>query len=270
MYDYVLGVNTMMRKWLTSVAIMFVVAAGVFSWGGRVAEAKVLWGNMELKKGTIGKVVVVKNTELYQWKQNKMNVVRILKKGQQYRVYSSKTVQGALFYGVGSGMYVQKTTNIQYVPLSAEQFTSLVKQALKGEYELVSGKERVSFVIEKQDGNELSGWYFYMDNDPLPVEGTVDGNVVTLRAYFDDRYDQILNSISYLQQYNVPQAEIEKVAEQLVNNDDYYMQFQFTIANDLEQFQGQFRFTDLLLDGRYDVTGTELSAPFSVQVKKID
>lgn len=259
-----------MKKWMAGFIMAFAVALSVFGWNGQTAEAKVLWGNLELKKGTIGKVIVAKNTELYQWKQNKLSVVRILKKGYQYRVYSTKNVQGVMFYGVGGGLYVKKTANVQYVPLSPQQFAMLVKQALKGEYELVSGKERVSFVIEKQDGNELTGWYFYDEKDPLPLEGTIDGNVVTLQAYFDDRYDQILNSISYLQQYNVPQAEIEEVAKQLVNNDDYYMQFQFTIANDPEQFQGQFRFTDLLLDGRYDVTGTGLSDPFSIQVKKLD
>ncbi|ANB60509.1 SLAP domain-containing protein [Anoxybacteroides amylolyticum] len=259
-----------MKKWMAGFIMAFAVALSVFGWNGQTTEAKVLWGNLELKKGTIGKIIIVRNTTLYQWKQNKMQAVRALKKGQQYRVYSTKTIEGALFYGVGSGLYVSKNANVQYVALSSQQFTALVKQALKGEYELVSGKEKVSFVIEKQEGNELTGWYFYDEKDPLPLEGTIDGNVVTLRAYFDDRYAQILNSVSYLQQYNVPQAEIEEVAKQLMNNDDYYMQFQFTIKNDPEQFAGQFRLPDLFIDDRYDVTGVVLSDPFSVQVKKLD
>ncbi|MCL6584996.1 MAG: SLAP domain-containing protein [Anoxybacillus sp.] len=258
-----------MKKWLIGFIMAFVMLS-TFGWQIDIAEAKVQWGNMELKKGMVGKVIIVKNTPLYQWKQNKMQVVRLLKKGQQYRVYSTKTIKGVLFYGVGSGLYVQKTANVRYTPLSAEQFSSLVKRALKGEYEIAIGQARVRFAIEKQDGNELKGVYFYNGNSLLPLEGTVDGNVVTLRVYFDDHYEQILHSVSYLQQYNVPQAEMEEVAKQLMNNDDYYMQVQFTIKNDPEQFDGQFRLPDLFIDDRYDVTGVVLSDPFSVQVKKLD
>ncbi|WP_051530000.1 SLAP domain-containing protein [Anoxybacteroides tepidamans] len=260
----------MIKKWLTCLVIAFIVAVGSFGQSGQTAEAKTLWGNLELKKGMIGKIVIVKDAPLYEWKQNKMNAVRTLKKGQQYRVYSSKIVQGSLFYSLGGGLYVKKAANVQYVPLSPEQFTLLIKQSLKGDYELVSGKEHVSFFIEKQRGNELSGWYFFTENDPLPVEGTIDGNVVTLRVYFDDYYDQILETISYLEQYKVPKSEIEDIAEQLVNNDDYYIQFQFTVANDPSNFKGELRFVGLLLDDRYDVVGTELGNPFPVQIEKLD
>jgi hypothetical protein len=270
MYYYCLGVNPMKKFFTLSVA--FVVAIVVFfNFNGHAAEAKVLWGKLELKKGMIGKIVVVKDTELYKWEQpNKLKVIRKLKKGQEYRVYSSKTIQGSLFYGIGGGAYVKKTANVQYVALSPQQFALLIKQALKGDYTISSGREKVPFVINQQKGNDISGWYFYDENDPLPLEGTIAGNVVTVRVYFDDHYNDILNSVSYLQKYKVPKAEIEEVAQQLMNNDDYYMEFQFTIANDPSQFKGQFRFPDLLLDNRYDVTGTELSEPFAIQVKKLD
>ncbi|KXG08423.1 hypothetical protein AT864_03119 [Anoxybacillus sp. P3H1B] len=260
----------MVKKGLTCVMTAITVIICFFSLSGQHTEAKVLWGGLELKKGTIGKVIVVKETPLYEYKQDRLTMLRTLKKGQQYRVYSSKKIQGTLFYSLGGNAYVRKSDHIQYVSLSAEQFALLVKQSLKGEYKLVSGNQQVTFFIETQKGNHLFGWYFYAEDDPLPLDGTIEGNVVTLRAYFDDRYDQILDSISYLEQYKVPKDELEDIGLQLVNNDDYYMQLQFTIANDPNSFNGQFRFVNLLLNGRYDVVDTELGDPFPIKVKKMD
>ncbi|GLH64205.1 SLAP domain-containing protein [Parageobacillus sp. G301] len=252
-------------------AILFFVAIFMFGTHGYDAKAAVRWEKLELKKGMIGKITVVNDTELYRWTApDKLTVIGKLKKGQEYRVYSSKTIKGSVFYGVGGGTYVKKTANIRYTPLSKEQFISLVKQALKGHYVIVDDGQYIPFVIEKQKGNRLFGWYLYNGEGSLPIEGELSGNVVTLRVYFEDDYTHILDSISYLQEYKVPKEEIEEIAEQLVNNDDYYMQFQFTIADSPTEFSGQFRFVDLYLDDRYDVVSTELGEPFAIQVKKLD
>src|SRR6478735_6207266 len=76
-----------------------------------VAEAKVVWGNQELVKGQIGRVTVLKNTNLYNIKNNKLVAARKVTKGQVFRVYSESSKFGGL-YGVSKGTYNQKFLNI--------------------------------------------------------------------------------------------------------------------------------------------------------------
>ncbi|HZG59599.1 MAG TPA: hypothetical protein VEY68_03805 [Anoxybacillus sp.] len=256
-----------MKTFFKFSTIFVMVFVFLFVGGGESAEAKVMWGKVELKKGMIGKITVVKDTDLYSLqKNNQLKVLRKLKKGQEYRVYSFKNIYGGL-YSVG-GAYVKKTASIKYEPLSKETFSLLIKRSLTGSYEIVSSDgERVQFLITYQKGNKLAGWYFYDPNEPLAMEGEVIGSQVVLRVYFDNNDEQILDSISYL---NIPKAELEEIAAQLVDNDDYYLEFHFTIADDPNEFAGQFIFVDLLLDDRYDVHGTVRTKPEAIQVKRID
>ncbi|MED3554287.1 hypothetical protein [Cytobacillus praedii] len=72
---------------------------------------KVMWGKTELLKGQLGKITVKQPTTL--WKQlgtGKLEKVRELKIGEEYRVYRYLEEQGGL-YGVGSGMFIQKDTS---------------------------------------------------------------------------------------------------------------------------------------------------------------
>jgi hypothetical protein len=259
-----------MNQFFKFSAIFVMLFVFLFAGGGESAEAKVMWGKIELKKGMIGKITVVKDTDLYSLtKNNQLKVIRQLKKGQEYRVYGFKNIYGGL-YSVG-GAYVKKTSSIKYEALSKETFSLLIKRSLTGSYEIVSsGGEHVRFMIAYQKGNKLAGWYFYDEEKPLAMEGEIIGNQAVLRVYFDDQYDLILDSISYLERYNIPKAKIEEIAEQLMNNDDYYMEFNFTIADDPNEFAGQFIFVDLLIDDRYDVRGTVRTEPETIQVKRID
>jgi hypothetical protein len=75
------------------------------------AEAKVIWGKIELKQGMIGKVTILKDTDLYRITGNKLYVVRKAKKGQEFGVYSYKKNFGGL-YGLGGGIYVKKSSSI--------------------------------------------------------------------------------------------------------------------------------------------------------------
>jgi hypothetical protein len=72
-------------------------------------KIKVMWGKAELKKGQIGRITVQKPINL--WKRDKdhrLQFVRILKPGEQYRVYRYDNRYGGQ-YSVGKGYYV---TNI--------------------------------------------------------------------------------------------------------------------------------------------------------------
>ncbi|WP_313892318.1 hypothetical protein [Psychrobacillus sp.] len=68
---------------------------------------KVMWGKTELWKGQLGKVTIKNPTTLLKEENGKYSEVRELKKGDQFRVYRFND-EGKGYYGVGSGMYVQK------------------------------------------------------------------------------------------------------------------------------------------------------------------
>ena len=74
------------------------------------AATKVMWGKTELKIGQIGKVTILEDTALVKIESNgSLTTVRMLKKGEEYRVYSYKGQNSGL-YGVGSGSFVAKNT----------------------------------------------------------------------------------------------------------------------------------------------------------------
>lgn len=123
------------------------VLALVFSFLSPVvdsAEAKVIWGKIELKQGIIGKVTVLKNTDLYRITNNKLYVVRKAKKGQEFGVYSYKKDFGGL-YGLGGGIYVKKSSSIKYETPSKAKLEQLKLVINEGFYtiynELQSYKE---------------------------------------------------------------------------------------------------------------------------------
>ncbi|MEH7288293.1 hypothetical protein COD13_22785 [Priestia megaterium] len=77
------------------------------------AEAKVMWGNQELVKGQIGRGTILKNTSLYNIKNNKLVAAKKVSKGQIYRVYSYSGKYGGI-YGVSKDLYAQKSSSIKY------------------------------------------------------------------------------------------------------------------------------------------------------------
>jgi len=76
---------------------------------------KVMWGKTELKIGQKGKITIVSATSLVKLESDgSLTVVRELKKGEEFRVYSYKNINNGL-YGLGGGSYVQKNnTKVKY------------------------------------------------------------------------------------------------------------------------------------------------------------
>lgn len=91
----------------------FIVIALLLSTGSvSAATQKVMWGKTELKKGQIGKVTILSNTKLVKLDNDgNLSVVRTLKKGEEYRVYSYKSNLDGL-YGVGGGNYIHKNISL--------------------------------------------------------------------------------------------------------------------------------------------------------------
>lgn len=79
------------------------------------AATTVMWGKTELKKGQIGKVMILKETPLYKIDSDgSLSELRKLAKGDEFRVYSYQAKNGGLF-GVGGGGFIQQNvTAVKY------------------------------------------------------------------------------------------------------------------------------------------------------------
>jgi streptogramin lyase len=71
---------------------------------------KIWWDGMELKKGQIGRLNIIKDTPLYKLDGDKRTFTRTLKKGEFYRIYAFKP--GML--SVGGGYYVNRDAKVTY------------------------------------------------------------------------------------------------------------------------------------------------------------
>ena len=68
------------------------------------ASAQVMWGKTELKVGQIGKITITKPINLWERDaNNKLKLKRVLKPGEEYRVYRYDNKHGGQ-YGFGGGM----------------------------------------------------------------------------------------------------------------------------------------------------------------------
>lgn len=116
-----------MKNKLLKLVLVAVFAIGFISYGSTNAEAavRVMWGKTELKLGQIGKITILKPTDLVKLESDdSLTTVRILKKGEEFRVYSYKSQHGGL-YGVGGGNYVKKDDRVKYETPSKNKLTQL-------------------------------------------------------------------------------------------------------------------------------------------------
>ncbi|MGN7403236.1 excalibur calcium-binding domain-containing protein [Cytobacillus praedii] len=97
------------KKILVSIFTVFLLIS--FS---SVASAKVMWGKTELKQGQIGKVTILTNVNATKINENTLTQDKRLKKGEEYRIYSYRVVTGIGYYGLGGGLFVQKSDFVKY------------------------------------------------------------------------------------------------------------------------------------------------------------
>ena len=110
-----------------TIAFLLLISALVANTQVTSADTRVMWGKTELKSGQIGKVTILSNKSLWKLeKDNSLTKVRDLKKGEEYRVYSYKSIHGGL-YGVGAGAYIKKETGVKYETPSKEKLNLLNK-----------------------------------------------------------------------------------------------------------------------------------------------
>jgi hypothetical protein len=106
------------------------------------ASAKVLWDGAELKKGQIGKLTVLKDTNLYKLDGT---VLRKLTPGEVYRIYTF--LPGKL--GLGAGYYVDRDTRIKYQTPSKEKLQALGVKIISNNYQGKMKYPQVSNLVSK-------------------------------------------------------------------------------------------------------------------------
>ncbi|EWG08989.1 SLAP domain-containing protein [Cytobacillus firmus] len=88
---------------------------------------KVRWGVAELKNNQIGRLTMLKNTPLLKETDGKFETARTLKKGEQYRIYGYKEINGKGYYAVGGGHFVETNPNLAKYETPAKNKLRLVK-----------------------------------------------------------------------------------------------------------------------------------------------
>ena len=73
-----------------------------------------MWGKTELKQGQIGKVTILTNVNAVSQKGNTLVQGKVLKKGEEFRVYSYRVFGDSGYYGLGGGLFVKKSDRVKY------------------------------------------------------------------------------------------------------------------------------------------------------------
>ncbi|AIE61473.1 hypothetical protein [Bacillus methanolicus] len=101
---------------------LFVVSAPINTTVNASTINQVKWGKMYLKKGMIGKLIILQNTNIYsKGKNGNLIVAARAKKGQEIGVYTFKNN----LYGVGGNRYIKKTSAVKYQTPSKQMLSKL-------------------------------------------------------------------------------------------------------------------------------------------------
>ncbi|MBS4190218.1 phosphodiester glycosidase family protein [Bacillus sp. FJAT-49705] len=98
----------MRKKWFINVVVIAALIFGLYSPAqAQASEPKVYWDGLLMVKGQVGKIKVIKPINLWKREGNKLVFTRVLKPGEQYRVYRYDNLYGGQ-YGLGGGYYITK------------------------------------------------------------------------------------------------------------------------------------------------------------------
>ena len=135
-------------------------------------STKIMWGKTELKQGQIGKITVLKHTDLLKYSKDKKSLekVRQLNPGEEYRVYSYKGDFNGL-YGVGGSSFVKKSNAIKYETPSKAKLRALKEMTTSSVTNLkpVFKQKELASLIESLDSFKSKSQIVYSDNENLAV-----------------------------------------------------------------------------------------------------
>lgn len=194
-----------MKKWVFSIPFVLMLVLGLNT-EAEAAEAPigVKWGNSILIKGQIGKVTILKDTDLVKEEKGKLTVIRKLKKGSEFRVYSYKDRDGGI-YGLGGGAFVKKTASVKYETPSQTKKNQIARLSMFQEGFLASAKKGImkGQPIAIGGYEDLYDVYDYYGMYPT-WEGYIDGGLgrqfgdgSNYIYYTGDEYDAELTAIDW-------------------------------------------------------------------------
>ena len=199
------------------VATAYISFSDTASASQHAPATKIMWGKTELKTGQIGKITVLQNTPLIKiGSDGKQQTVRMLKKGEEYRVYTYRSNFNGL-YGVGDGSYVNKDTKIKYETPSKRKlellsYKSLFEQAAKVKTETFSGNYTKEELLDLFDSHFTDHYTKqYMSN----IMWNKDINGV--RHYYIPGNDTIfshpmfIENINWMGNYTIEKYEVPSV-----------------------------------------------------------
>lgn len=117
-----------MKKIILSVLLLFLAFTTFFVKTEATMPTKIMWDNMELKTGQIGRVTMLKSGfTLSKYENGEFRPARVVKKGEVFRVYGIKVATYATHLDLGnnlwayhsslrsdgSNVYLQKTVNYE-------------------------------------------------------------------------------------------------------------------------------------------------------------
>ncbi|MBY0123507.1 phosphodiester glycosidase family protein [Bacillus sp. S/N-304-OC-R1] len=94
------------KKWIVNLVVAAALILGLHT-PAQASEVKVYWDGLLMVKGQVGKIKVLKPINLWKREGNKLVFTRVLKPGEQYRVYRYDDLFGGQ-YGLGGGYYITK------------------------------------------------------------------------------------------------------------------------------------------------------------------
>lgn len=173
---------------LRKIMVLGFAALFMFFYSTNDASAKVMWGKTELKKGQIGKVTLLSNVNAVKLHENTATQDKRLKKGDEYRVYSYRVLGGNEYYGLGGGLFVQKSTKVKYETPSKKKLAELEREA-NG---LIGGID-LTKIYEFEGTGEYKGYkglVGYPDDDKYTIY--YSGNFESYHVTYEDLYPKNL------------------------------------------------------------------------------
>ncbi|WP_316568925.1 hypothetical protein [Neobacillus sp. YIM B06451] len=170
-----------MRRVLLGVAMALMIMAMYPESGS--AQTKVMWKGSELKRGQIGLVTILESTPLFMLEGTKQKVLRILKKGETYRIYTYKKA----LLGLGGGYYVSRDKKIKYETPSKDKMALVgTIPASQVDFNKKAAREQLAKLGWKDLGGAAGfnpyGNYtphpikiFLLESDPFDAEIIIDG-----------------------------------------------------------------------------------------------
>lgn len=116
------------------------------------ASAAVWWDGVELKKGQIGRLTVLKQTDLYKWDGTNKTFARKLNTGETYRIYTF--LPGKL--GLGGGYYIDRDTRVKYQTPSKEKLQALGVKTTNNKYLGLLDYPQVTGLVSKTAQDQIN------------------------------------------------------------------------------------------------------------------